>query len=304
MLSVPASNWRMIEKAVRSDADMALIDLEDAVALDEKVGARQNVVRAFRELDWAGKPRVYRINAVNTPFGTEDLVEIVGGAPGVVDLIVIPKVERPEEVVTVDTLVTQTTAAHGMTGQTIEIYALIETAAGILNVDEIAASSPRLRGLIFGPGDFAASMRMPAGSIGTVDEWDRTYGSHRFHYPMMRIAVAARSAGLELIDGPVADFRDPDGFRQSCLVARSLGYDGKWCIHPSQVPIANDVFAPTAEELAWAQRVVDAYEAGAAGGSGVTSVDGMMIDLASIRMAEATLALAQQAGITHQRRGS
>jgi citrate lyase beta subunit len=177
------------------------------------------------------------------------------------------------------------------------VYALIETAAGVQNVDRIAVSSPRLRALIFGPGDFAASMKMPAGSIGTVDEWDRRYGSHRFHYPMMRIAVAGRAAEIALIDGPVADYKDLDGFRQSCLVARSIGYDGKWCIHPAQIPIANEVFAPSPEDIAWAQRVVDAYAEATGSGSGVTSLDGKMVDVASIRMAEATLSRARDAGL-------
>jgi len=161
----------------------------------------------------------------------------------------------------------------------------------------IATASPRVETLIFGPGDYAASVHMPVESIGAIDEWDELYPGHRFHYAMHRIVVAARAAELRVIDGPVANFRDLEGYRRSCMIARSLGYDGKWCIHPDQIATANEIFSPTQKELDWARKVVDAYREATAEGTGVISVDNKMIDAASIKLAERTIELAHQAGM-------
>ena len=295
-LAVPASNWRMIERASSSDADLAFLDLEDAVAPDAKADARGNVVRAYSELNWLGKPRVFRMNALDTPFFYRDLIEIVESAPDSIDMILVPKVNRPEDIYAVETLLTQIEANAGCT-RPIGLEVLIETAGGLINCEAIARASPRVESIVFGPGDYTASLRIPARSIGTPDEWDAAYPGHRFHYPMHRILVAGRAAGIRVIDGPFADFRNLDGFRASCLLARSLGFDGKMCIHPAQIPIANEVFSPSPEEIEWATRVVDAYAEATGQGQGAIQVDGKMVDVASIRMAETTMSRARASGM-------
>jgi citrate lyase subunit beta/citryl-CoA lyase len=286
----------MIEKGIASAADVAFLDLEDAVAPDAKVESRKNVVRAIRDLDWGKKPPAFRMNAVDTPFFYRDLVDIVEEAGDALALIIVPKVGRAEDMIVVDTLLTQIEANMGFRSGEIKLEAQIESAEGVLEVDRIARSTPRLQALVFGPGDYAASVHMPMNSIGAMDEWDAHYPGHRFHYPMHRIAAAGRAAGLLVVDGPVANFRDLDGYRRSAQVARALGYDGKWCIHPTQIPLANEVFSPTEAEVAWARRVIDAYREATAAGRGVLTVDGTMIDAASLRLAERTIELARHTG--------
>ena len=288
VLAVPASSTGMAEKALASAADAVFLDLEDAVAPDEKAGARKNVVHAIQELDWRGRPTLYRANALDTPYFYRDLIEIVEEAA--VDCVLIPKVQRPEDLHAADTLLTQLELAVGLDRGRIKLEAQIESAEGLLNVDAIVRASSRLEALHLGPGDFAASLRMPGSNIGTSDEWDEEYPGHRFHYAMQRIVVAARAVGLRAVDGPVADYRDEEALRGSCLVARSLGFDGKWCIHPAQLETVNEVFSPTQKELEWARKVVAAYEEANAAGSGAISVDGQMVDAASIKMAQNTLA--------------
>ena len=295
-LAVPASNWEMSEKAIASEADVVFLDLEDSVAPSEKVASRQNVIRAVRELDWGSKPTLFRMNALDTPFFYRDVIEIAEEVGDRLDLIMVPKVNRPEDVYVVETLLTQIEANKGF-GRRIGLEVQIETAEGLINCDRIAKASSRIETIIYGPGDYTASVRIPSVSIGSMDEWDAAYGSHRFHYVMHRILVAGRAAGLRVMDGPFADFRDPEGYRRSCLMARSLGYDGKWCIHPSQVAIANEVFSPTEQEIAWARKVVEAYEVANREGRGAVAVDNKMIDAASIRMAEGTLEQARVAGM-------
>lgn len=296
-LAVPASNVRMIEKALASDADLVFLDLEDAVAVDAKVASRDNVIRALRDLDWQGKPPAFRVNGLDTPYFYRDLIDIVEATGDRVKRIVAPKVGRPEDLHTIDTLLRQIEMNLGFEIGAIRVEAQIETAAGLLAAERIASSINRLEALTFGPGDFTASIRMPATSIGSMDRWDNLYPGHRLHYPMARIVVAARAANLQVMDGPVAEFRDLEGLRKTCLLARGLGYDGKWCIHPQQVPIVNEIFAPSREEVAWARRVVDAYEMASKEGKGAISVDDRLVDAASIRMAEATLMLARQVGL-------
>ena len=291
LLAVPASNRKMVEKALATEADAVFLDLEDAVAPGRKVGAREDVVRALGELDWGGRPTLFRANALDTRWFYRDVVEVAEGAGAALDAVLVPKVNRPEDLYAVAVLLHGIELEKGIEPGKIGLEAQIETAEGLANADAIARATGRLRALHFGPGDFAASLGMPQTSLGTRDEWDEAYPGHRFGYAMQRIVVAARAAGLRALDGPVADHRDEEGLREACRMARALGFDGKWCIHPAQVPVVNEVFSPTEEEIAWAKKVVRAYEVANAAGSGAVSVDGQMVDAASIRMAQRTLDL-------------
>lgn len=292
ILAVPASETRKVEKAAASAADAVFLDLEDAVPPELKDRARQQAVRALRELDWKGKTRMVRINGLDTPWAYRDLVEVCEEAGAYLDCVIVPKVSRPEELAFVDILLSQIESRTQL-GHRIGVHVLVETAAGLARVEQLATASPRLQALSFGPGDFAASAGMPAAAIGTEDAWDAAYPGHRWHYAMARVVVAARAADLRAFDGPAAEFRDLQAFRRLCRVARSLGFDGKWCIHPAQVPVVHEVFAPTEEEVQWAKRVVAAYEEAQATGRGAITVDGKMVDAASLRMAQATLARAR-----------
>lgn len=279
----------MVEKALSSEADAVFLDLEDAVAPDSKAAARGDVVSALEELDWRGRPGLYRANALDTAYFYRDLIEVVEAAGNSLDAVMIPKVNRPEDLHAVFILLSQLELALDLEKGKIKLEAQIESAEGLANADSIANATGRLEALHFGPGDFAASMSMPQASIGVLDEWDEAYPGHRFNYAMQRIVVAARAAGLRVLDGPVADYSDEEGLRRSCLIARSLGFDGKWCIHPAQIGIVNEVFSPTDREVEWAKKVVAAYEEANAEGSGSVSVDGQMVDAASIKLARNTL---------------
>ncbi len=292
VLAVPASKWKMIEGGSFSGADLFFLDLEDATAPNEKAAARENVIRAVKELDWQDRPAFYRMNSLDTPYWYRDVIEVVEEAGEGLGLILVPKVERSEDLHALDILLASVEKNAGLEPGKIKLEAQIETARGLINIDAIARATNRLEALVFGPGDYAASVRMPQTSIGTMDEWDEAYPGHRFHYVMHRIVIAARANDLRAIDGPVADYRDEEGLRKSCLIARSLGFDGKWCIHPGQVETVNEVFSPTEKELGWAKKVVSAYEEANLAGSGSISVDGQMVDAASIKMARNTLDLA------------
>ena len=289
LLAVPATRRKMAEKALASAADAVFLDLEDAVAPDSKAAARTDVVHALEELDWEDRPALFRANALNTPYFYRDLIEVVERAGDSLDSVMIPKVNRPEDLYAVSMLLSQLELAMELERGKIKLEAQIESAEGLANVDSIASATSRLEALHFGPGDFAASVSMPQTSIGVMDEWDEAYPGHRFHYAMQRIVVAARATGLRVLDGPVADYSDEEGLRRSCLIARSLGFDGKWCIHPAQIAIVNETFSPTARDVEWAKKVVAAYEEANATGSGSVSVDGHMVDAASIKLARNTL---------------
>jgi citrate lyase subunit beta/citryl-CoA lyase len=246
------------------------------------------VVAALREVDFGGKTRIVRINGLDTPFAYRDLVEVVEAAGDRIDLIMLPKAGAAEDVRFVDRLLSGIEQNRGF-GRPVGIEAQIETAAGFLEIREIARSSPRLEGLIFGPGDYAASMRMPSASIGEPDAHDAAYPGHRWHAVMHTIVAAARAYGLRATDGPYAAFRDAEGFARSCGVARALGFDGKQCIHPAQIEAVNAAFAPTAEEVAEAEETMRAYREAEAAGRGSASLHGRMIDAANLRMARVVL---------------
>ena len=226
MLFVPAIRWNMIEKAVASTADAVCLDLEDSVPPEEKAAGRANIVRAFRELDFGYRLRMLRINGLDTPFAYRDLIDTIEQVGDRVDLVILPKVNSPDDVVFVDKLLTQIEAGRGFTRR-IGMEAQIETAAGFVYSREIAKASPRLETLIFGPGDYAASMHMPALDIGEFGEADRIYPGHRWHAVFHAIVASARANGLRAMDGPFGGFKDPAGFERSCRIAHAMGFDGK-----------------------------------------------------------------------------
>lgn len=299
ILVVPASNPAMIAKAAASNADQVCIDLEDAVSPDQKGAARQNVIDALRSLDFAGKIRSIRINGVDTPFAYRDLVDVVEQAGPWIDTIVTPKASGADEIRFVDQMLDQIEAACGI-AQPIGLEALIETAAGVLNIREVVHSSRRLEALIFGSGDFAASMQMPLETIGGLDSHDEAYPGHRWHFAMHTIVAAARARGLRAIDGPYAAFKDAEGLGRVCAIGRSLGFEGKWCIHPGQLAQVSVAFQPTAAEIGWAQEVTTAFDTALAEGRGAISVAGKMIDEANLRVCRQILQRARRAGLIEQ----
>ena len=286
-LAVPASNARFLRKAATSAADAIILDLEDGVAPSARPEARANIVEALRDLDWGERLRTVRVNDVRTQWFYQDLVAVVEGAGRYVDAIVLPKVNRPEDVYMLDLLLGQIEMAQEIDHR-IGIEVQIETAEGMANVEQIARSSTRLETLIFGPGDFAASIGAPILSIGghVAD-----YPGHIWHAALSRIVVAAKAAGLEAIDGPFGAYGDLAGMEQSARLARLLGCDGKWAIHPSQIEPLNAIFAPTDEEVARAEEIVQRYRASLGDQRrGAMALRGDLIDAASLRMAERVLA--------------
>ena len=288
MLFVPGARRAMIEKAARSAADAVCLDLEDAVAVEEKPAARGVVIAALREIDFGAKARIVRINGLDTPFAYRDLVDVVEAAGDRIDLVMLPKAGGSEDVGFVERLLTGIEQHRGF-ARRIGIEAQIETAAGFLAIREIARASRRLEALIFGPGDYAASMRMPSSHIGEPDVYDAAYPGHRWHAVMHTIVAAARACGLRAMDGPYAAFRDDGGFERSCSIARAMGFDGKQCIHPGQIEAANAAFSPTREEVEEAEQTVRAYQEAASAGRGAASLNGRMIDAANLRMARVVL---------------
>jgi citrate lyase beta subunit len=287
-LFVPGSRPEMIAKAAASAAAAVCIDLEDAVTPADKPAARGHAVRALTTLDFGSRTRLVRINAVDTAFAYRDLVDVVEGAGARIDAIMLPKAASARDVEFVDTLLGQIERATGLP-RAIAIEAQIESAAGFVNLREIASASPRLRALIFGQGDYSASMHMPASSIGERDEYDEAYPGHRYHAVMHAIVASARANGLRCYDGPYAAYKDAAGLERACRTARAIGFDGKQCIHPAQLDVVDRVFAPTAEEIARAEALIRAYEVSVAAGQGAAVHDGRMIDAASVRMARSIL---------------
>ncbi|HXR97941.1 MAG TPA: CoA ester lyase [Terriglobales bacterium] len=289
MLFVPANNWRMITKAAAAPTDSVCIDLEDAVAVAEKPAARANVIRAFRELDFGSRLRMFRINGLDTPFAYRDLIEVVEAAGDKIDLIMVPKAGSAADVQFVDRLLTQIEQSCDRV-RPIGLEVQIETARGFLFCREIAAASSRLEALVFGVGDYSASMQMPSSGIGDFDQHDALYPGHRWHAVMHTVVAAARAHGLRAIDGPYASFNDPVGFEKSCRIALALGFDGKQCIHPSQLQAAHSIFSPSPEAIAQAESLLAAYAEAASAGRGAVTHDGKMIDAANLRMARALIA--------------
>lgn len=305
-LAVPGSNMRFIEKAVESGADVIFLDCEDAVAPDEKEIARKNIVQALNEIDWGSKTMQVRINGLDTEYMYRDVVDIVENCPRL-DMLLIPKVGVAADVYAVDMLVTQIELAKKR-DKRLGFDVLIETALGMANVEAIAQSSRRLEAMSFGVADYAASTRARTTVIGganpeygvltgDAESEDRDFHwNDMWHFAQARMCVACRAYGLRPIDGPYGDFSDADGFRAAAKRAAILGYEGKWAIHPSQVELANQVFTPSESEVAKAQRILDAMAEAQKKGIGAVSLDGRLIDIASIKMAENLVSKAEQIG--------
>jgi len=283
-LAVPGSNPKMFEKALNSDVDFVFLDLEDAVAPDDKVQARKNVIEAINDLDWAGKGKTIsvRINGLDTHYMYKDVVDVVEQAGSKLDTILIPKAGCSGDVYMVEAMVNQIEMAKKLKNK-IGLECLIETALGMANVNEIATSSKRLEALHFGVADYAASNRARTVNIGGLNP---DYPGDQWHAALTMMTVACRAFGLRAIDGPFGDFKDPEGYKLAARRAAALGIEGKWAIHPSQIELANEVFTPPPAEVDKAKRILEALEEAAKKGQGAASLDGRLIDAASARMAE------------------
>ncbi|MES9860812.1 MAG: CoA ester lyase [Candidatus Thiodiazotropha sp. LLP2] len=299
-LAVPGSNLRMLEKAPHSGADLVFIDLEDAVAPSDKEQARKNTIDALNSYDWSNCSVSVRINGLDSHFCYRDIVDVVEQAGDKLDTILVPKVGKPSDLEFVALLLEQIEAAKGL--KQINMHALIETAMGMANVESIAQSCPdRLEALVFGVADYAASTQARTISMGGVNpdyhvladadaNGDRgIYLGNQWHFAMSRMIVACRAYGLRPIDGPFGDFSDPEGYLAVAKSFAALGGEGKWAIHPAQIELANQVFTPSDAEVDRARRIISAMEEAAAAGQGAVSLDGRMIDAASIRQAEVLL---------------
>lgn len=304
-LAVPGSNMRMLEKAPKAGADLVFLDLEDSVAVPDKEQARKNVIHALNNFDWSDCSVSVRINGLDTHFCYRDIIEVAEQAGDKLDTLLVPKVGQPSDLQFVALLLEQIEAAKGL--KPINLHALIETAMGMANVEAIAQTCPdRLEALVFGVADYAASTQARTVSMGgpnpdylmldTPDENGnrQTYLGNQWHFAMSRMIVACRAYGLRPIDGPFGDFSDPEGYLAVARAFAALGGEGKWAIHPSQIALANEVFSPGEAEVDRAQRIILAMEEAEAEGKGAVSLDGKMIDAASIKQAQVVLKKVKQ----------
>lgn len=291
-LSVPGSSEKMMIKAAGLELDHVFLDLEDAVAQNAKVAARGMVIDALNNLDWKPKTLCYRINDVETEYCYEDIIEVVTGAGDKLDTVMLTKAKSAHDIMFVHLLLDQLEKKLGLKKR-IGIECLIEEVEGMMNVDEIAASSDRLECLIFGMGDYSASQGMDLRGIGS----ETSYPPDLWHYPRYRMTIACRANGIDPVDGPYANFGNPAGYRTECGRCKVLGMVGKWAIHPSQIEHAQEIFSPTAAAVAGARKQMAAYEEAMAKGIGAITVDGVMIDVASVRILQNTIDQAELFGM-------
>lgn len=304
-LAVPATSEHFFEKAAKGAADVIFLDLEDAVAPRMKAQARKNAIAALKDLDWGDKTIAVRVNSLDSEWAHRDIIDIVSECPRL-DMILLPKVGTAFDVQFVDTLLTCLEREHRR-DKIVGLEILIETALGMAQVEQIAASSERLEAIIFGVGDYSISMQTITPVFGTPNSRyailtdPDTAGSRdrhwndQWHFALARIATACRAFGLRPIDGPFTNYGDPDGYRASAERAAALGFEGKWAIHPSQIAIANEVFSPSAHELAWAREILQALESANAEGKGAFGLKGVLVDMAHEKMARNVIARAQAA---------
>lgn len=287
-LSVPASNTRMIEKAAASGVDHVFLDLEDACAPNQKIGARDNIVDALNNLDWGDTVRCVRINDTGTQWCHDDVIHVVEKAGENLDCFMLTKPFDASDVLFVDKLLTQLELKLGMQKK-IGLELLIEETLGLQNVEEIAASTPRLEAMVFGMGDYSASQGIDLSLMGG----ENGYPGDIFHYAKFRVAMAARAQGIDAIDGPFANIGNVNAYRKSCLQARALGMVGKWALHPTQIEHAQEIFTPDAEAVAEARMMTEAYREAEARGEGAVMIDGKFADVATVRLMANTLDLAE-----------
>ncbi len=311
-LAVPATSERFFAKAAAGPADFVFLDLEDAVSPDKKDVARRNAIAALNELDWGDKTLALRVNDLGTPWAHRDIIDVVSGAERL-DLILLPKAGSAFDVQFVEQLLAGLEREHGREKQ-VGIEVLIETARGVAHVEEIAASSDRLEGMIFGVGDYSVEMRTfdtafgePSPNYAVLSHGAEPRTRHwndQWHFALARIANACRAYGLRPIDGPYAHFDDLEGFRNSCERAAALGFEGKWAIHPSQVAIANDVFSPSPAQVQMAEEIEAALQRSITDGAGAVGHKGMLVDMAHAKLADALLgrhrAIAARSGTAKQ----
>ena len=281
--AVPGSSERFLAKAAGLGADQVFLDLEDAVAQGEKDNARELVIAALREQEFEAPTVVVRVNGTDTPHYYKDLIAVVERAGDKLDAIMLPKVRTPGDVEMTDKLLTQIELARGYEVGRIGIEAQIEDATGLVACEAIATASVRMETLIFGPGDYSAAIGIPITTIGGAPDG---YPGDHLNYLYSRLVVAARAAGIQAIDGPYAAVKDEDGLRERARIARALGLDGKWTIHPGQIEIVNEVFSPSREEWERAEAMLAAYEEAGRAGQGAAMFDGEMIDEANRKMAQ------------------
>jgi citrate lyase subunit beta/citryl-CoA lyase len=297
-LAVPGSNPRFLEKAKTLDADQVFLDLEDAVAPLAKPDARGNIVAALNAGGWGEQIRVVRVNDWTTSWTYRDVIEVVEGAGANLDCIMLPKVQTADQVVALDVLITQIEKTVGLEVGRIGIEAQIENSIGLINVDAIAASSPRVETVVFGPADFMASINMKSLVVGEQPAGYDT--GDAYHYILMRILMAARAYDKQAIDGPYLQIRDIDGFRRVAGRSAALGFDGKWVLHPDQVAAANEMFSPRQDDYNHAENILDAYDwftSEQGGKRGSAMLGDEMIDEASRKMAMVVSAKGRAAGM-------
>jgi malyl-CoA/(S)-citramalyl-CoA lyase len=287
----PGSNPKLFAKMAASDADVINLDLEDSVAPGDKAAARANIIAAIQDVDWGNKTLSVRINGLDTPYWYRDVVELLEADTARLDIIMIPKVGCAADIYAVDALVTAIEAAKGRE-KPIGFEVIIESAAGIAHVEEIAAASPRLQAMSLGAADFAASMGMQTTGIGGTQAAyymlhdGAKYWSDPWHWAQTAIVAACRTHGVLPVDGPFGDFSDDEGYRAQARRSATLGMVGKWAIHPKQIALANEVFTPSAEAVAEAEEILAAMEKAKAEGAGATVYKGRLVDIASIKQAE------------------
>ena len=291
-LSVPGSSEKMLAKAAGSAADHVFCDLEDAVAPLAKVEARGKIISALNTLDWGKKTRCVRINDVSTQWCHDDIIEVVTGAGANLDTIMLTKPYSAADVIFLDRMLTQLEKKLGLE-KSIGIEVLIEEVQALQNVEDISRSTPRLECLVFGMGDYSGSQGIDSRDIGGTGD----YPGDIFHYARFRIAMAARAAGIDAVDGPYANFGNPEGYLSEAKRAKSLGMVGKWAIHPAQIALATEVFSPDPSEVAFARKLETAYREAEAQGLGAAQVDGVMVDVASLRLVRNTLDKAELYGL-------
>lgn len=293
--AVPGSSARMLDKARELDADLVFLDLEDSVAESAKAAGREAVAAAVAAGGFRAPTVAVRVNPVDTPHCHRDIVHVVERGAGKLDVVILPKVEDPSHVTFADHLIGALERELGLPAGGIGLEAQIETARGMAAVDAIAATCPgRLEALVFGPGDYAASLGMPQTTIGAPAAG---YPGDVWHHALSRIVVAARANGLQAVDGPYAGIRDPDGLRASAERALALGLDGKWSVHPAQIPLLNEVFGVAPDVLARARAVLRAVDDATADGRGAAMLGDEMIDEATRKMAATVLRRARLAGL-------